>query len=35
MDPTVDSRIKFLDVGIPVLQNEYEGRVVEHISSAE
>jgi len=32
----VDSRTKLLDAsGIPMLQTEYEARVVEHNSSAE
>ena len=35
MGPAVDSRIKTLDVGIPVLQTESEVRVVKHNSSVE
>jgi hypothetical protein len=33
MDPTIDLRIKTPDVGIPVLQIEYEVRAIEYNSS--
>jgi hypothetical protein len=35
MGPTLDSRIKPPDVGISMLQTEYEVEVVEHNSSIE
>jgi len=35
MGPTVDSRIKTPDAGIPLLQSNSEVRAAEHFSSAE
>jgi hypothetical protein len=35
MNPTIDSRIKPPDVGIPVLQIEFEVKTTEHNSSPE